>query len=153
MLPKWHVLYGFIFSIILVYFFDFSFFAGVIIFLSAVFIDLDHVLICIFEAKSLNPVKFYSRALRRRYIWLDLERKERDRYKYPNFILHGIELAVILFVLSYLHIFFFWVLLGCLLHLALDILETIYTEQHISYKTSQIWLWQRNKNKKEWVIE
>lgn len=150
MLPKWHILYGFVFSIILISFLSFSVFAGVIIFLSAVFMDIDHVLMCIFESKSLNPVKFYSWALKRRDIWLNMD--SRENYKFPSCVLHGIELIAVLVVLSYLHIFFLWVLLGVLLHLILDILELIYTKQHISYKTSQIWLWQRNKNKKKLAV-
>jgi hypothetical protein len=55
-------------------------------------------------------------------------------------------------LLSFLHIFFFWILLGVILHLILDFVVLIYEKEHLSIKTSQIWLWQRNKNKKEFVV-
>jgi len=153
MLPKWHILYGFIFSLVLINFFNFSLFSGLIVFLASVFIDLDHVLFYFLKTKNLNPWKFYNWSMTRRKEWLKLTNEERKIYKFPYFVLHGIELIIVLVALSYLHIFFFWILLGILLHFILDISELAHNKFHISYKTSQIWLWQRNKNRKEFVVE
>ncbi len=149
MLPKWHVLYGFVFSLLLVYFFNFSLFAGFVIFMASVFIDMDHVLLYFLKTKNLNPWKFYSWSMFQRQEWFRLTNEERKMYKFPHFVLHGIELIIVLIVLSYLHMFFFWVLLGILLHFILDITDLLKRRWPLSYKTSQIWLWQRNKNRKE----
>jgi hypothetical protein len=153
MLPKWHFLYGYVFSLCLVYFFNFSLFAGLIIFLSSVFIDLDHVLIYFIKTKNLNPRKFYSWSIDRKAVWMNLTLSQKSIFKRPQFLLHGIEFILILILLSFLHQFFFWILLGVLFHLFLDFLVLIYEREHCSIKASQIWLWQRNKNRKEFVIE
>ncbi len=152
MLPKWHFLYGYVFSIILVYFFHFSLFAGLVVFLSSIFIDLDHVLIYFIKTKNLHPFKFYNWSLVRKEIWNKLSSKEKEDFKRPHFILHGLEAVLILILLSYLHVFFFWILLGVLLHLILDFIVLFYEREHLAIKTSQIWLWQRNKNRKEFII-
>jgi len=152
MFPKWHFLYGYIFSIILVYFLKFSLFAGLIVFLSSVFIDLDHVLIYFLKTKNLHPFKFYSWSLVRKEIWKKLSSKEKEDFKRPHFILHGVEAVFVLILLSYLHVFFFWILLGVLFHLILDFIVLFYEREHLSIKTSQIWLWQRNKNRKEFTV-
>ena len=152
MLPKWHFLYGYIFSIILIYFLKFSLFSGLIVFLSSVFIDLDHVLIYFLKTKNLHPLKFYNWSLVRKEIWKKLSSKEKEDFKRPQFILHGVEAVLVLILLSSLHVFFFWILLGVLFHLMLDFIVLFYEQEHLSVKTSQIWLWQRNKNRKEFTV-
>lgn len=149
MLPKWHVLYGFVFSIILVHFFHFSLFAAAIVFLSAIFIDLDHVLLYFIETKNLNPHKFWNWSMRRKNYYHNLSSVERARLKSPHFILHGIEFLIILIGLGFVHSLFFWILIGASFHLILDFIHLFYEGiSHYSIKTSQIWLLQRNKNKK-----
>lgn len=153
MLPKWHILYGYIFSLILIYFFNFSLFLGFIVFLSSIFIDLDHVLIYFIKTKNLNPVKFYDWSMNKRKTWACVPFEKRGNFRTPHFIFHGLEFLILLIILSFLHSFFFWILLGVLFHLILDFTELIYLREHLSIKTSQIWVWQRNKNRKEFVIE
>lgn len=147
-MPKWHVLYGFIFSILLIEFFDFPLIASLVVFLSAVFIDLDHVLIYYIETKNLNPFNFWKWSIKRKNAFLSLDKTKRILFKQPHFLLHGIEFVFILLVLSIFFLFFKWVLIGVVFHLILDIINIIYNDNHLSIKTSQIWLWQRNKNKK-----
>ncbi len=153
MLPKWHFLFGYVFSIVLIYFFKFSLFAGLVILLSSVFIDLDHVLIYFLKTKNLNPWKFYSWSMIKRRAWFSLPLKERKKYGCPHFILHGLEFVLIIAFLSLFHIIFFWILWGIILHLILDFIELINRREHLSCKASQIWLWQRNKNRKKFVVE
>jgi len=152
MLPKWHLLYTYVFSIILVYFFEFSLFAGLIVFLSAIFIDLDHVLIYVLKTKNINPIKFYTWSFAKKDCWNKLTKDEKKEFALPHFILHGIEFILVLVVLSLAHSFFYWILLGVLFHLFLDFIVLIYDREEISIKTSQIWLWQRNKNRKEFAL-
>jgi hypothetical protein len=154
MLPRWHILFGFIFSYSLCYFFNFSLLAGAIIFLSAIFIDLDHVLLYSLETKNLHPKKFFNWSERKALAWENLEKEERDKLKSPQFILHGIEFLIALIVFSKFNIFFYWVLLGIIFHLLLDLMD-IYNQRKFSpmyIKLSQIWTWHRNKNKKHFKI-
>jgi hypothetical protein len=153
MMPRWHVLYGFIFSYILVYFFNFSLFSGFVIFLTSIFMDLDHVLLYYLDTKNLNPSKFMNYSRKRKECWRNISENESNLYKKPHFILHGMEFLLLLLIFSFLHVFFLWILIGILIHLFFDLFVLIYEKEHISIKTSQIWLWQRNKNKKKFIIK
>jgi hypothetical protein len=60
-LPKWHILFGFVISYILIYFFNFSLVAGIIIFISSfLIIDSDHFLLYILRKKDFNFFRFYK---------------------------------------------------------------------------------------------
>lgn len=153
MLPKWHVLYGFVFVIILISFFKFSLFGAIIVFLTTIFIDVDHILIYFIETRSLDLNNFYSWSMKKREWYRNLSEKDRENLRQPHFILHGIEFVLFLIPLILIHNLFLWVLIGVLFHLVLDFIQLFYEGvSHYSIKTSQIWLWQRNKNKKRVVF-
>jgi len=149
MMPKWHVLYGFLLSYILVYFFNFSVLSGLIIFLASVFIDLDHVLLYCLDTHNLNPKKFWEYSLRRGNHFKSMSKAERDSYKKPHFIFHGIEFFAFCIILSFFFGISVLLLIGFSLHLFLDLFALAYEREHLSVKVSQLWLWQRNKNKKK----
>lgn len=128
----------------------FRFFSGAIVLLSTIFIDLDHVLIYFLETKNINPFKFWAWSMRRKKYYNSLSWPDREKLKSPHFILHGVEFVFILILLALIHNFFFWVLLGIVFHIILDFIDLFYKGMgHYSIKTSQIWLWQRNKKKKK----
>jgi hypothetical protein len=149
MMPKWHLLWGFVFSYTLIYFFDFSVVTGILIFLSSVLVDIDHVLIYFLETKNIHPKKFWDYSIEKKIQWGKLDHQQRYSYKRPHFILHGIEFIIILILFSFFWKLSFFVFLGILFHLSCDFVILIYEKEHISLKFSQIWLWQRNKNKKD----
>lgn len=153
MMPKWHFLFGFSFSIVLISLFDFSLFAGLIIFLSSVFIDLDHALLYVIETKNINPFKFWKYSMDKDKYLKSMPKQEREFFKKPHFIFHGIEFIIILILLSFIHIFFFWILVGMLFHLFLDLIYLMYRKEDMTIKFSQILLWQKNKKKKKLVIK
>lgn len=146
MLPRWHILSGFVLAYIFVYFFNYSFFLGLIIFLSSVLIDLDHIIVFFFEEKSLHPKKFF-RWHDKKEVFIKNCLANGEQIIFPHFILHGVELIILLLILSIFFSYFWFVLIGVFLHLVLDIIDLIIRKWHLSYKVSQIWLWQRNKNK------
>lgn len=152
MMPKWHILFGFLFSYVLVYFFNFTIFAGLIVFSASIFIDLDHAWLYFLDTKDINPSKFWEYSCRKRAYWRSLSKEDRNSYKKPHFIFHGIEFIIILILLSFLFSIFLWILIGFLFHLFLDYIVLIYEKEHLSIKTSQLWLWQRNKNKKKFAV-
>lgn len=150
MQPKWHLLYSFIFSFILIYFFEISLFYGAILFISSLLIDLDHFLLYILEKKSFHPIKFLSWSDKKTLAWKKLGASAKN-YRAPQFILHGIEFILILILLAvFINKIFLFILIGVLFHLFLDYLEFFYYGHqfnHVSHKISQIWVWHNNRNK------
>lgn len=148
MMPKWHLLFGFILSYVLVYFFNFSIIYGVIVFLSSVFIDLDHVLVYFLETKSLHPKKFWEYSISKKAKWDNLTISEKESLKRTHFIFHGIEFILILILISIFVKILFLVLAGVLFHMVCDLIYLLYSGEHVSFKVSQFWLWHRNRSKK-----
>jgi len=120
-----------------------------IIFLASILIDLDHIPIYFFKTKDLHPIRFLEWHKRNKNEWKKLSKKERLKYKEPHLILHGLEFIFVLLILSLFSTIFLCILIGVLFHLVLDFIVLIYEREHPALKTSQIWLWQRNKNRKE----
>lgn len=144
MLPKWHVLYSFVFCYLLLLFTPLSLFSVGIIFLSAIFIDLDHYFLFILRQKNFGWKFFWNKSLEDIKKWEKIENK--NLYKYPIFIFHGFEALIILAALSFLNLFFFWIFIGFSFHLFLDLLNLIYREEEL-HKFSQISTWKKNKNR------
>lgn len=151
MLPKWHILFGFAAAYILVYFSNFSLISGLIIFLTSFLLDFDHYLLYSYKTKNFNLIKAYSWSIIEGKIWGKLSSQEKRRYKLHIFLFHGVEFFLIFFALSQINIFFFWILIGFLIHMAADIPDLIYKKVPIYAKLSQIAVWQKNKNKKELI--
>ncbi len=149
MLPKWHLLFGFVFAYILIYFFQFSLLAGTIVFLSSILIDIDHYLRYVYLEKDLSPIKFWNWSMQRKKRWEKLSKKEKSKYKYPQFFLHGIEFWVIIFLLSFNHQIFLWMLIGIIFHMFFDISDLIYKKIPSHVKLSQVYNYITNKTKKE----
>ena len=124
MLPKWHILFGFIFSFIIFIYFDLTLVSFLIIFLSSVLIDVDHYLYYVYKKKDLS--------LKRAYKWfLKLEKKinsfpikKRRDYWLAFCILHSIELISILLFLGIIFNLNFlrFIAIGFLFHISLDII-------------------------------
>jgi hypothetical protein len=151
MLPKWHILYGYSLALVLIYFFQFSLFAGFIVFLASITIDVDHFFIYVIKTKNFSVKKAYYWHKKNRDKWIAVNPCDKKKYVISHYVFHGLELILILILLSYIHDFFFWALLGAILHLILDYCEIISYKSSLVPKISQIWLWQRNKNKKPFV--
>ena len=147
MQPKWHLLYSFTFVYLLVYFFNFSLLGASLVFLSAIFIDLDHVLIYFIKTKNLNPKKFWSWSVKKGESIRKLSLSERANLKYSQFILHGIEFVLLLVIFSILNKLFIFILVGILFHLVLDLINLYYNDHPIYIKLSQIYLYKKNKSK------
>ena len=145
---KWHFLFGFVISYILVYFFEFSFLAGLIIFLSSWMIDGDHYFWYGFEMKDWNPkhaLEWYHRSLPK---WLSLSLKERNEYRRGVFLCHGVLFWVILLGLSFIHEIFLWVLIGVGIHMVADWIKYISMGEPLYNKIFPCYTIRRNKNKK-----
>lgn len=147
MLPKWHILFGFIVSYILVYFFHFSIFAGLIIFLSSFLIDVDHYFYYAYKSKNSSLISAYNAGISKGSNWKNLSFEQKKKAYWIPFIFHGIEPLAILFLLSYFNAFFLWIFIGFIIHLTIDYIEIIYQKDPLLEKFSQIYIYWRNKNR------
>jgi len=107
MLPKFHAIYGAIFSLFVHMFIFPDATAAVVIFLSTVFIDVDHYLFYVYKKSDLSLIKAY-------YFFL-------KGGGYRLMVFHTIEVILLLYLLSFYNKYFFFVIVGFLFHWALDI--------------------------------
>ncbi len=147
MLPKWHILYGFAFSVFLFLFFDISIFATFVIFLSTILIDLDPYFRFIIINKTIHPKHFWEWSMERKIRWFKNIKKH--LYKKPIFVFHGLEFIFLIAILSFINKVFLWIFIGFIFHIVLDWIHLVYEGDNILHKMSQIYVWQTNKNKKD----
>ncbi len=153
MLPKYHLLLGFILSsIIFAIFLNIGLTGFLIIWASSFLIDFDHYLYYVFKKKDFS--------LKRARIWFfklgekinSLKKEERKKYKEGILIFHGIEFIILLIFLGFFSSFFFYILLGVLIHLSLDLIHSI-SQGYLNTKFSQIYNYIKNRNKKVLEID
>lgn len=119
MLPKFHILIGFILSILLHLFFPhIPILHLLIFFLSSFLFDVDHYIYFIFTKKSFNLFKSYK------YFRYDLrEIAIKNKIKKTKYLLlpfHLIEFLLIIFVFSIFIQFFRFIFLGIVSHIIVD---------------------------------
>ena len=148
MLPKYHIFSGFAVSYILVYFFNFSLFAGIIVFLSSFLIDIDHYFFSVYKTKNLSLSNSIKEHYKLRQKLLSMQPKERRNYKTPIMIFHGIEFWFLIIILSFFSNIFLLILIGIIIHMSLDFIDIIYNKAPIYTKLSVIAVLQKNKNRK-----
>ena len=134
MLPKYHIILGFFFSLILFLIFPFIGLLGfLIIFVSSVLIDADIYLYYVFTKKNfnlINAMKYYSKK-RKEVLLLPMEQRAKKQGNIRIF--HGIEVLLILFLLGFfINKIFLFIFIGFSFHLFLDIVEQIYYGFRIS---------------------
>ena len=112
MLPKWHVLYGIIFSLILYWYFPFTFFEISLI------VDVDHYLFLIIKKNSFNLRKSY-------FYHKNLPKK----HKPIMHIFHCIEFLILIGILSFYSRFILLIFIGLIFHSILDVIELGYEKR------------------------
>jgi hypothetical protein len=143
MLPKYHILFGFIFAVILYFIFpNISFLGIVIIFLSSFLIDVDHILYYFFRKGNLNPFKAYRWYIDRAKKICKLPRQQKKNFYSGLYIFHGVEVLIFLFLLSHYFPILFFVFLGFSLHFIIDFFHEIYDKATVD-KSSLIWNYYR----------
>ena len=125
MLPKSHILLGFIFSLILFIIFPKIGIIGfVIIFFSSFLIDVDHYIYYVFKKRDLSLKNAYSWFIQKRKKYLTLSRKKRNEIYTEAHFFHGVEILIILFLLGlFVHKYFCYILIGFAFHLFLDVIH------------------------------
>lgn len=130
MLPKYHILLGFVFSLALFLIFpSIKLIDAAIIFLSSFLIDADHYIYYILKKKNLSLGKAVNYFLEKRRKLAKLNIKKRNEFYSGFCFLHGIEILIILFIAGlFISKYFLLIFIGFTFHLFLDLLEEIHKE-------------------------
>ena len=145
---RWHILFGFVISYILVKFIGLSLFAGLIIFLSSWMIDIDHYFWYAFETKKLNPKNAINWYIKSTAKWDKLSAKEKSEFKKGIYIFHYISFWIILIILTFFYNFAIWILAGVIIHISADWSNMILKGDSIYSKLSHIYTKKHNKYKR-----
>ncbi len=150
MLVSRHIIFGFIFSILLFILFpSITLLFASIIFLSSVLMDIDHYLLFVFQNKDMSLKRAYNYFYCEHKKFYNSSKKENLKKVHPHFILHGVEFVLILIILTLPFPVLVFILIGVLFHLILDYIDLINHGQSLHSKTSQIHLFIKNKKRKK----
>jgi len=149
MLPKTHLILGFLFSAVLLTIFDINLLSVLLVFFSSFLIDVDHYFYGIYKKRTLSLGKIYSFFLKHRDKWKKLSYEQKKKVKFPMLIFHGAEFMLIVFLLSFKFGIFYFIFLGSLFHLFIDYIEIISEKDPLYVKASVLYVYLSNKNKKE----
>ena len=142
MLPKFHLIFGLILSIIIFLIFpEIGYLGLIIILMSSVLIDVDHYLFYAFTKKDLSLKNAHSWFIEKNKEAMKLSRKERLKINQIPCIFHGIETIIVIILLSFISKIFFYILIGLLFHQLLDfiwILSHNFSLKHLSFQTYNI---------------
>jgi len=124
MLPRWHILSGLAFTLILWYFFpQTEWYYLAIVFLSAFLIDFDHYMCAVYKTGRIslfNAFKYHD-LLKKKGL---AEKKRGIRRKGDFHVFHTIEFhALVLLAGFVIHPVFFYVLVGMVFHSLLDVVD------------------------------
>jgi len=137
MLPKYHILLGFLFTILLKLATDLDNVALGIIFLSTFLIDVDHYLIYVLRKKDFDFDNAYD--------WfIELEKKDK-KLKFL-YVFHTLEFFIMILILGLYFDFFNYVLIGFLFHLSFDIVKAIAIKRWNRYSSIIYFIIKHRKN-------
>jgi hypothetical protein len=127
MLPHKHFIFGFGFALALFLLFpQINLIEATLILLASFLIDFDHYLYYAYTHKELSLGNAYKWYIKKGKIILAMPKKERKKFRTAFCIFHGIEIPIILFLLSFfIHSYFYFILIAVVFHLVLDIYAEI----------------------------
>ncbi|SRR3990167_1165836 len=147
MLPRWHILFGAIFSLLIwIVSPQINFGYLLLIFLSSFLIDFDHYLCSALKTKKIGL--FHSFDYHKEMAIT--QRKERDKgiiRKGDFHIFHTIEFHILVGLLGFAWIGFFYVFIGMIFHTLLDLYSLLYDKY--MYRREfflTAWLWKKFNN-------
>jgi len=149
MRPKWHILIGAFVSLILFFVFDIGLFYSSIVFLASFLIDVDHYLYYLYKKKDFSLKNSYNYFIEKEKEGFSMSKKSRDEHKRTQFIFHGIEFWLLLYLLGNFSVIFYFILLGIGIHMVLDYIDLYKKKEKFYIKISQIMVYIKNKNKKD----
>jgi hypothetical protein len=150
MLPRTHILFGLIASLILYLIFpQISTLEASIIFLSSFLIDADHYIYYLFVKKDFSLKRAYNFFLYKKNTHIKLSLREKEKKKQTILLFHGLETLIILFLLISVHRVFIFILVGVLIHLILDLIDLLHNLLPIGSHASWVYTFIRNKKREK----
>ncbi len=151
MLPKTHVILGLVFSLIILAIFpEIGIFGFIIIWFSSIFIDVDHYLYYAYTRNSWSLKEAYDWFIKKSNAFLEMSYEDRIKNaKFIPCIFHGIEMIIILSILSFVSSIFLYILIGFIFHQLLDFIHIEYhgfSLNHIGSQTYNILNYKKQKN-------
>ena len=148
MLPKYHIIIGFLVSVIIYFIFpEVTLIEASIVFLSSFLIDVDHYLYYVWKKKDWSLRRAYENLATNRKFILSLSPQKRAKYKVIIMIFHGVEFWLILSLLIFVNKIFLFVLIGVMIHMILDFVEFYGIGIPFGLKSSVIYVYKTNKQK------
>ena len=93
-----------------------------IIVASSIFIDVDHYFYYVYKKKKLDPFKAYRWYMDNRKKCCAIPKEQKGKIHFGTYYLHGIEILIILLLLSFfVSDIFYFILIGFTFHLLLDL--------------------------------
>ncbi|MBS3072615.1 hypothetical protein J4477_02175 [Candidatus Pacearchaeota archaeon] len=149
MYPSKHIIFGLIFSLLVYFFFpQISLLGFFTIWLASFLIDVDHYFYYVFTKKDIslkNAHKWFM--VKSAKVFSFPREKRKSIIRQIPCIFHGVEALVILALLSLLHNFFLFILIGFIFHEFLDLINIIYygfSLKHIGSQTYNLIYYFRN---------
>src|SRR3989344_2053676 len=150
MYPRYHIILGFLFSLLLIIIFPIGIAGFLLVFLSSFLIDFDHFMIYYFYCRKLSlksTYKWYNKIDEK----VKLLKKKSKKCKAPLDIFHTIEFIFLVFLLSLYSKFFLFILIGMIFHSLLDIID-MYKRKVLFVREYSIIHFLMKRNKKEYKI-
>jgi hypothetical protein len=155
MLPKTHIIIGFLVSLVLLVLIPkITIIGATIIFLSSFLIDIDHYMYYVLKQKDHNLKKAYYWFIQTGIDFKKLSKDSQAKYKRAIMIFHGMEFWLILILLIiFVNKVFLFVLIGISIHMTLDFMDLLKNNQPLHIKTSQVYTHLTNKKKVEFITK
>lgn len=149
MLPKTHILAGFLLSLFLLLIIpETSLIFASLVFLSSFLVDFDHYLYYAYKKRDYSPKRAIAYFKNKVTKFRLLSKKKLIKYYSGIYIFHGIEILIISFLLGkFIWSGFYAVLVGVSFHLILDYIERVQIFYYPS-KISIIWDYIKSKDLK-----
>jgi len=144
MTPRWHILFGAIFSlVILLVTPNIGWFNIILIFLASFLIDFDHYICAVFKSGKFSLFEAF-----RYHEEIDkVEEKKREKgimEKGELHFFHTIEFHVLIGLLGFYWIGFFYIFLGMVFHSLIDLYSLFYSKEIYRREFFFVnWVWRR----------
>ena len=127
MLPRWHIVFGLVFSVVVwILFMKTEWYFIALVFLSSFLIDFDHYVSSALISGRVISLGESLRYHEKRNRQDESEKKRGIRRKSDFHLFHTLEFHIFVFILGFLWIGFFYIFIGMLFHSILDIISLIY---------------------------
>ncbi len=151
MIPKWHIITGLLFGLLLwLVFPKISLTGAIIVFLASVLIDFDHYVYYVYKTGKFGFRGAFSWYFKNKEKFYAMTKKERSKIYVGLYLLHGVEAIVILIILQVIteNPLFSYIIIGFVFHQILDVIDLTKKGYRLDKVISYIYSIKNSKGKK-----